>query len=106
MFALQLCRTEAYSHVFEGNAASIVAVQLAVLAAFFGAGSVLTSGSGPDTFYFNGLSSSTPTNQTLIQNFKSGDIIDISRVDPFFHVVEHFTGHVNELVLSHVGTGD
>lgn len=72
----------------------------------FGAGSVLYSGAGPDTFAFNGLSSSTPTTQSLIEQFKAGDVIDLSKVDPNFHVVSQFDGHAHELVLSHIGSGN
>jgi len=72
----------------------------------FGAGSTLTSGSGQDTFVFSGLASSTPSNQTVIQALKAGDIIDISKVDPLFHIVSSFDGQPHELVLAHLGTGN
>jgi VCBS repeat-containing protein len=93
--------------VGDGHADTITAGATAANISNFGAGSLLTSGTaGVDTFAFGGLSASTPTNQALIWSFKAGDIIDLSKVDPLFHVVSAFDGHAHELVLSHLGTGN
>lgn len=72
----------------------------------FGAGSTLWAGTGVDTFKFASLSQSTTAQQTVIRNFMAGDKIDLSAIDPKFHIVSKFDGHANELVLSHIGTGN
>ena len=90
----------------DGNVDNLVAGSGAQTLSGFGAGSTLTSGSGADTFAFGSLASSTPTNQTVIQHFKAGDIIDLSAIDPSFQVVSKFDGHAHELVLAHLGTGN
>ncbi len=72
----------------------------------FGAGSQLTSGVGADTFVFNSIGQSTLANETLIKGFKSGDIIDLSAIDPAFQVVSQFDGHAHELMLAHIGNGN
>jgi VCBS repeat-containing protein len=72
----------------------------------FGAGSQLTSGVGADTFVFNSIGQSTLANETLIKGFKSGDIIDLSAIDPAFQIVSRFDGHAHELMLAHIGNGN
>jgi VCBS repeat-containing protein len=89
----------------DGAADTIVAGTGAETISGFGAGSILNSGSGPDTFVFSGVASSSPTSQTQVRYFKGGDVIDLSAVDPKFHIVTHFDGHADELVLAHIGTG-
>ena len=72
----------------------------------FGAGSYLVSGSGPDTFQFDKLAQATPTNQTTIQQFKAGDTIDLSHVDPLFHLVSKWNGTPDELSIQQVSAGN
>jgi VCBS repeat-containing protein len=72
----------------------------------FGAGSILTSGVGADTFKFNSIAQSTTTAQTTINGFKAGDIIDLSAISTAFKIVSKFDGHADELVLAHLGTGN
>jgi VCBS repeat-containing protein len=73
----------------------------------FGAGSTLTAGVGKDTFEFDTLSqgavSSTPT---LIKSFKTGDVVDLSHLDPNFHIVSQFDGHAHELMVQQIGGGN
>ena len=71
----------------------------------FGAGSTLTSGTGPDTFAFTSLTQSTPTHFDTIKGFGVGDIIDLSAVDPHFQVVSAFNHHANELMIVNDGGG-
>jgi VCBS repeat-containing protein/parallel beta-helix repeat protein len=71
----------------------------------FGARSNITAGSGPDIFVFGGVATSTPSAQTLIQGFKSNDLIDLSGVDSHFHIVSRYDHHANELLISHVSGG-
>jgi hypothetical protein len=42
---------------------------------------VLSGGAGNDTFRYQGSGESTATSQDFIQDFTSGDIIDLSRID-------------------------
>jgi VCBS repeat-containing protein len=72
----------------------------------FGAGSTLTGGSAKDVFDFTTTAQSTLATQTLIEHFQAGDIIDLSAIDPRFHIVSKFDGHPDELVISHLGTGN
>jgi VCBS repeat-containing protein len=72
----------------------------------FGPKSALTGGAGLTVFEYDSVSQSTPANQTRIQNFGAGDIIDLSRVDPNFHIVKSFDGKPDELVITHLGTGN
>jgi VCBS repeat-containing protein len=71
----------------------------------FGANSQLTGGTGQDTFVFSSISQSTPSAQTLIRQFASNDILDLSQVDPSFKIVAKLDGHANELVLDNLGNG-
>jgi VCBS repeat-containing protein len=72
----------------------------------FGAGTRIASGTGADKYIFNSVGQSTPSSQTIINDFKAGDIIDLSAVDPNFHLVAKFDGHPNELVISKIGVGN
>jgi VCBS repeat-containing protein len=71
----------------------------------FGAGSTLTSGTGPDTFAFANLAASPVASHTTIQGFKLGDTIDLSAVDPSFAIVGAFDNHAHELMIVNDGAG-
>lgn len=71
----------------------------------FGARSNLYSGTGQDTYQFDSVSQSTPSSFTQIFGFKAGDVIDLSHLDPNFHIVSKFDGHANELVVQQIGAG-
>ena len=72
----------------------------------FGGGTNLYSGTGQDTYQFDAVSQSTPTGQTQIIGYKAGDIIDVSHLDPNFHIVSKFDGHAHELVVTQIGAGN
>jgi VCBS repeat-containing protein len=86
------------SSVGDGGADTIYAGSGAETISGFGAKSALYSGTGPDTFVF-GANTSTPTAQTVIQNFKAGDVIDLAAIDPNFQIVSKLDHHANELVI-------
>ena len=65
----------------------------------------LTSGTGPDTFAFNSGDTSNQAAYTTIKGFKAGDTIDLSAVDPSFHIVTALDGHAHELVIRNDGNG-
>jgi VCBS repeat-containing protein len=92
--------------VGNGGVDNLVGGSTAATMSGFGAGSVLWSGAATDTYLFTSLAQSTPTTQTLIKNFKAGDVIDLSAIDPNFHLVSKFDGHAHELMLVHGGTGN
>ena len=94
------------SAVGNGAADTIFAGAGAQTISGFGGASSLTDGTGPDTFVFASLASSTPASQTVIHGFKAGDILDLSQVDPHFTIVSHFDHHANELVLYNQGNGN
>jgi VCBS repeat-containing protein len=72
----------------------------------FGTGSLLTSGLGAATFVFDNIGQSTLANETVIKNFKDGDIIDLSGISPNLKIVSQFDGHANEVFLAHMGNGN
>jgi VCBS repeat-containing protein len=86
-----------------GTTETIVGGALPETISTFGASSILWSGSGDDIFAFSNLSQGAPSASTQIKNFKAGDIIDLSAVDPNFHLVSRLDGHANELVVSQLG---
>ena len=43
---------------------------------------------------------------TLIKSFKTGDVVDLSHLDPNFHIVSQFDGHAHELMVQQIGTGN
>jgi VCBS repeat-containing protein len=85
-------------YITGGTAASTISA--------FGTGSLLTSGLGADTFVFNTIGQSTLANETIIRNFKDGDIIDLSGLSPNLTIVNQFDGHANEVFLAHMGNGN
>ena len=73
-------------------------------------GDAMTGKAGSDTFVFNALSDSTLTNSDLIKDLNdNSDKIDLRRIDgdvntagvQGFTVVDAFSGHAGELVLSY-----
>jgi len=72
----------------------------------FGGGTNLYSGTGQDTYQFDSVSQSAPTHQTQIIGYKAGDVIDLSHLDPNFHIVSRFDGHADEVVVTQIGTGN
>ena len=89
----------------DGKADSIVGGAGTETISGFGAGSTLTSGTGPDTFAFASLAASPASNHSTILGFKVGDTIDLSKVDPNFQIVTAFDHHANELVITNDGGG-
>jgi VCBS repeat-containing protein len=94
------------SGVGDGGADMIVGGAGTEVMSGFGAGTNLYSGTGQDTYQINSVSQSTPGAYSQIIGYKAGDIIDLSQLDPNFHIVTKFDGHAHEVVVAQIGAGN
>ncbi len=61
----------------------------------------LTGGASHDVFYYGALSDSTNAAPDTIHDLGNSDRIDLSAIDPLFHIVGAFDDQPDELVLSY-----